>query len=231
MFENGGAGKPALLKAADEAADTSVVLIGGAGEQGQVAVGITPVLMKMEMDNRNRAIELIDEAEIIIARGGAKVGVAHIEANADHIAAANQTAEFREEFVEVVRAGMDRVFDGKFQPAGSRDWKEWEDGSSESGDALFGMQVEDQDAGSKVLSQFHFAGQQRCGLRQQRVDGQASVNGEAHLSNCGGFPDAGTHLRCEVLIVPTGAVGFSVRKPFESLEATGERVVEWFGER
>ena len=88
-----------------------------AGEQRQVAVGIAPILVKMEMDDRDLRRELVHEVQIAVLRRGAEIGVTQIQAH-PHVRRGDiiQPAQALEQFIEHLRRVKRRVFDGQAQP-------------------------------------------------------------------------------------------------------------------
>jgi hypothetical protein len=112
LFENGGTREPSLVEPVNEAAKTRVVLTGRAGEQSQMTVGIASVFVKMNVDDWNGSIELIEEAEVIISGRRAEVGVADIQTHTDSIPQGRR--HVGEELVEVPGRSVDGVFDCDF---------------------------------------------------------------------------------------------------------------------
>src|SRR3989442_1724997 len=82
LFENDRAGKISPPKAFQEPTDARVISSCRSGEQRQVRVCVSPVLVKVKVNDGQSGIEFVEETQVIVVGRGAKVGVAQIEAHA-----------------------------------------------------------------------------------------------------------------------------------------------------
>ena len=83
LLEDYGPGKAALTKALDETAHSSVVASCRAGEQRQVRIRITLILMRVPVDDSNVARQAIEIADVIIATPGMQIRMTHVETETD----------------------------------------------------------------------------------------------------------------------------------------------------
>src|SRR5204863_7058872 len=83
LFKDYRTGISALDHSFEEPLDASAVPRRRAGEERQMAVGVAPVFMHVEVDDRHVRLKPIDVPQVMVARAGAKVGVAEIQAHAD----------------------------------------------------------------------------------------------------------------------------------------------------
>src|SRR5215472_2278959 len=123
---------------------------------------------------------------------------------------------------------VDVVFNRQSSAIGSGHRQELENRLSVRRNALFRIQMNDHDAGSKILSQIYFSDQQRSALWQQGIHRPVCVYGQPYSACLRGLSDKGPRSGWKVLIVPTRTVRFFVREPFERVEAAVDCVVERF---
>src|SRR6266516_751568 len=113
LFQDDGTREAALLDAPYESLNAGSVLCRRPGEDRQMAVTIAVVLVQMDVDDRHLRIQQVHELEVIIARWAAEIGMAKIQTHSHCFFRNTQGAQPGEQFVEVLRGGERRVFDGK----------------------------------------------------------------------------------------------------------------------
>ena len=142
-----------------------------------MCVGIPPVLVQVQMDDWHLRIEPVTKIQIIVTRGGAKVGVAQVEAHS-HMARffRSQVAQACEEFVELLRRVMRRVFDRELQSRFCRPSNQRQDRLHENCQTFLVKEVDVQQYGAEVASQIEILPQQGIGIGQA-ADWPATVRG------------------------------------------------------
>src|SRR3974390_400179 len=101
LFEDNRSRVISFFQAGDESTDPGIVASGRTGEERQMRIAIAPVLMQVKVDQRQVRIEAIIKLQVVVARGGAKVGVAQVETHADMSGWERiQRATFGEQFLE-----------------------------------------------------------------------------------------------------------------------------------
>src|SRR5205085_11452801 len=102
-------------QALQKAFQAEAVLPGRTGEQGQVTVAVAVIFVQVKVADGNLIGQFVHEPQVIIAGRGAEVGVTEIKTHPDvGDRTARGVVQRREEPVNIVRAGVNGVFQDEF---------------------------------------------------------------------------------------------------------------------
>ena len=83
MLQDNGALKTVLFQPVDKGEDSFLITGRRAGEEGQMAVGVTVIFVDMDVVDRDAVMNPGQVAEVIIPGGIVKIGMTQIQAESD----------------------------------------------------------------------------------------------------------------------------------------------------